>query len=78
LLGTAEVGDGFIHATNKWASPMTKEDEYRQAAMTSLKLAETGSPGEKVRMLLLAQAWFKLAERRAQSTQEYPLPLGST
>jgi hypothetical protein len=57
---------------------MTKEDEYRQAAMTSLKLAETGSPGEKVRMLLLAQAWFKLAERRAQSTQEYPLPLGST
>ena len=56
---------------------MTKEEEYRQAAMTSLKLAETGSPSEKVRMLLLAEAWFKLAERRAQS-QEHPLPLRST
>jgi hypothetical protein len=57
---------------------MTKEDEYRQAAITSLKLAETGNPSEKVRMLLLAEAWFKLAERRAQSMQEHPLPLVST
>jgi hypothetical protein len=60
---------------------MSKEDDYRQAAMSSLKLVETASPGEKVRLLLLATGWFKLAERCAQSipaSSEHPLPLSSS
>jgi hypothetical protein len=49
---------------------MTKQDEYRQEAVTSLKLAEAArNHSDRMRMLLMAQAWFKLAERNARSIQ---------
>ena len=49
---------------------MNKQDEYRQEAALSLKLAEAASnPSDRMRMLLMAEAWFKLAERRARSPQ---------
>ena len=50
---------------------MNKQDEYRQEAALSLKLAEAASnPSDRMRMLLMAEAWFKLAERSAQSAHE--------
>jgi hypothetical protein len=48
---------------------MSKQDEYREAALASLQIAGAASNhSERLRMLLLADAWFKLAERTTQST----------
>lgn len=54
------------------STPMSKQDEYRQEAVASLKRAEaTSNQSAKMRMLLMADAWFKLAERIARSPQEF-------
>jgi hypothetical protein len=46
---------------------MSKQDEYREAAVASLRLAGAASnQSERMRMLALAEAWFKLAERSAR------------
>ena len=38
--------------------PMSKQDEYQQEAIASLKLAEAASnPAARIRMLLMAQSW---------------------
>jgi hypothetical protein len=57
---------------------MNKQDEYRGEAAASLKLAEAASNQyDRMRMLLMAEAWFKLAERSARSPHglvgEHPL-----
>ena len=54
------------------STPMNKQDEYRQEAVASLKLAEAASnQSGKMRMLLMADAWFKLGERSARLPQEF-------
>ena len=40
---------------------MNKPDEYRQDAVASLKLEAASDQSGKMRMLLMADAWFKLA-----------------
>ena len=55
---------------------MSKQDEYRHEAVASLKLAEAASnQPAKMRMLLMADAWFKLAERTARWQQRSEDPL---
>ena len=46
---------------------MSKRDEYRQFATTSLELAEKTNNADKMRLLLMAEAWLDLAERTADS-----------
>lgn len=54
------------------STPMSKQDEYRHEAVASLKLAEAASnQPAKMRMLLMADAWFKLAERTARWQQQF-------
>ena len=49
---------------------MSKQDEYREAAVASLRLAGAASnQSERMRMLALAEAWFKLAERSARDRE---------
>ena len=43
------------------STPMNKPDEYRQDAVASLKLEAASNQSGKMRMLLMADAWFKLA-----------------
>ena len=51
---------------------MSKQDEYRHEAVASLKLAEAASNHPaKMRMLLMADAWFKLGERTARWQQQF-------
>ena len=56
---------------------MSKRDEYRQFATTSLELAEKTSNAHKMRLLLMAEAWLDLAERTARlpkrSVGDHPL-----
>jgi len=50
---------------------MSKQDEYREAAVASLEIAGAASNyPERLRMILLADACFKLAERTAHSTRD--------
>ena len=43
---------------------MSKEQEYRHHAASALDLAQrASSPSDKNRLLVMAQAWFDLAER---------------
>jgi hypothetical protein len=55
---------------------MSKRDEYRQFATTSLELAERTN-ADKMRLLLMAEAWLDLAERTARlpkrSVGDHPL-----
>ena len=56
---------------------MSKLDEYGQFATTSLELAEKTSNAQKMRLLLMAEAWLDLAERTARlpkhSVGDHPL-----
>ena len=46
---------------------MSKEQEYRDFALTTLELAKKHPAGaDKSRLLVLAEAWADLAERVAQ------------
>jgi hypothetical protein len=58
--------------------PMSKQDEYQQEAIASLKLAEAASnPAARIRMLLMAQSWYKLAARCALPHLGSEHPLGA-
>jgi hypothetical protein len=46
---------------------MSKEDEYRDYAFTTIELAKRQPSGaDKNRLLVLAEAWVDLAERAAK------------
>ena len=59
---------------------MSKRDEYRQFATTSLELAEKTSNAHKMRLLLMAEAWLDLAERTARLPKQLRgrSPIGQT
>ena len=47
---------------------MSREDEYRDHAMTMLGMAQRqAEPAEKSRLLAMAESWLALAERAARS-----------
>jgi hypothetical protein len=49
---------------------MSKEQEYRDFALTTLELAKKHPAGaDKSRLLVLAEAWVDLAERVAQKAR---------
>jgi hypothetical protein len=49
---------------------MSKEQEYRDFALTTLELAKKHPAGtDKGRLLVLAEAWIDLAERVAQKAK---------
>jgi hypothetical protein len=60
---------------------MSRPDEYREFAAESLQLAnKTTHPGEKTRLLAMAEAWLDLADRTSRlpkpatrSGPEHPL-----
>jgi hypothetical protein len=50
---------------------MSKEEEYREHAMTMLELAQRQPvSAEKSRLMALAEAWLDLAERAARAPVE--------
>jgi hypothetical protein len=50
---------------------MSKEEEYRDHAISTLELAQRQPAGpDKHRLLALAEAWLDLAERAARSPIE--------
>ena len=42
---------------------MSKEDEYRRHAVTTVELARRARSGDKARLLVMADAWLNLADR---------------
>jgi hypothetical protein len=50
---------------------MPKQEEYRDHAMTALKMAQRQpEAAEKSRLLAMAEAWLDLADRAARSPLE--------
>ena len=50
---------------------MSKEDEYRDAAIQMVELAQKAqTASDKSRLMTLAEAWLDLAERAAKSPVE--------
>jgi hypothetical protein len=51
---------------------VTKDEEYRNDAFDTLKLAErAGSLADKLRLLQLAEAWMNLADRAEEIARRF-------
>ncbi len=71
------MGDGLAGTGDEDLNRMSKEAEYRRHAATLFELATTraGRSGDNFRLLVMAEAWLKLADKIACLRQRERTPI---
>ena len=62
----------IVHPDEQGPIPASKESDYRRQAVEAMRLAQhASSPSVRTRLVNLAEAWIKLAERARKASRSF-------